>query len=187
MKLVLGSASPRRSDLLHQLGFDFRVLKADCSEDFDPKESPESIVIHIAQQKADALLPEIDLDELLICADTIVYLHGEVIGKPCDEKDAIGLLSRLSGQMHEVYTGVIIQSSNQHVSFTVKTSVYFRSLTRDEMTYYVSRFNPLDKAGSYGIQDWIGLIGVEKIEGSYTNVMGLPTHELYQALRKMNA
>jgi septum formation protein len=187
MKLVLGSASPRRSDLLHLLGFEFRILKADCSEDFDPTEKPENIVMGIAQQKADALLPEISEEEVLICADTIVYLEGEVIGKPSDAANAVSLLSRLSGKMHDVYTGVIIQSSNLHVSFTVKTSVYFRSLNLDEINHYVAHFNPLDKAGSYGIPDWIGLIGVEKIDGSYTNVMGLPTHELYQALQKINA
>lgn len=187
MNIVLGSASPRRSDLLRQLGFDFRILKADCAEDFDPTETPENIVVHIAQQKADALFPSLAADEVLICADTIVYLNGEVIGKPIDATDAIHLLNTLSGNMHEVYTGVILQSKEKRCSFTVKTSVYFRTLFPEEITHYVAHFNPLDKAGSYGIQDWIGLIGVEKIEGSYTNVMGLPTHELYAALRAFEA
>lgn len=187
MNIVLGSASPRRSDLLRQLGFDFRILKADCSEDFDPTETPENIVIQIAQQKADALIPELSSDEVLICADTIVYLNGEVIGKPSDAADAILLLHKLSGNMHDVYTGVILQSKESHRRFTVKTSVYFRTLLPEEIAHYVAHFQPLDKAGSYGIQDWIGLIGVEKIEGSYTNVMGLPTHELFTALRAIES
>lgn len=187
MNIVLGSASPRRSDLLRQLGFDFRILKADCSEDFDPTETPENIVIQIAQQKADALIPELSSDEVLICADTIVYLKGEVIGKPSDAADAILLLHKLSGNMHDVYTGVILQSKESHRRFTVKTSVYFRTLLPEEIAHYVAHFHPLDKAGSYGIQDWIGLIGVEKIKGSYTNVMGLPTHELFTALRAIES
>ncbi|MFM6935951.1 MAG: Maf family protein [Flavobacteriales bacterium] len=183
MKIVLGSASPRRSELLRQLGVDFRILKADCSEEFNPQDTPEQIVQSIAQQKSDALMSEIGAEELLICADTIVYLNHEVIGKPIDSTDAIRLLQQLSGNSHDVFTGVILRNQEKTVRFTVKTSVYFRSLRSSEIEHYVKHFQPLDKAGSYGIQDWIGLIGVEKIEGSYTNVMGLPTQELYLALQ----
>ncbi len=187
MKIVLGSASPRRSELLSQLGFEFRILKADCSEEFDASQSPEEIVLSIARQKAVALEPEVNSDELLICADTIVYLDKEVIGKPMDSKDAIRLLHKISGQKHAVYTGVVIHYKGETHSFSVKTSVYFRPLTSDEIEHYVTHFAPLDKAGSYGIQDWIGLIGVEKIDGSYTNVMGLPTQELFRELQKFQA
>jgi septum formation protein len=187
MKIVLGSASPRRSELLSQLGFEFRILKADCSEEFDETQTPEEIVFSIAQEKAEALQGEVNPDELLICADTIVYLDKEVIGKPMDANDAIHLLHKISGQKHEVYTGVIINYQGVSHSFSVKTSVYFRPLTSNEIEHYVSHFSPLDKAGSYGIQDWIGLIGVEKIEGSYTNVMGLPTQELFLELQKFMA
>lgn len=187
MKIVLGSASPRRSELLSQMGFEFRILKADCSEDFDASKSPEEIVLSIAQQKAEALVPEVNSDELLICADTIVYLEKEVIGKPIDMEDAIRLLHKISGKKQDVYTGIILNFNGKSISFSVRTSVYFRPLISSEIEHYVSHFNPLDKAGSYGIQDWIGLIGVEKIEGSYTNVMGLPTQELFLKLQEFKA
>lgn len=187
MKIVLGSASPRRSELLSKMGFEFTILIADCAEDFDASDSPEQIVLSIAQQKAKTLQDKILPDDLLICADTIVYLGDEVIGKPIDLPDAISLLDKISGKKHEVYTGVVLYCNGKSNSFSVKTSVYFRSLTKEEIEHYVHKDQPLDKAGSYGIQDWIGLIGVEKIEGSYTNVMGLPTHELYLALQNFKA
>lgn len=184
MNIVLGSASPRRSELLRQMGFDFRILKADCDEHFNEKDTPEEIVNSIAQQKADTLIQEVQAGELLICADTIVVLEQQVIGKPTSEDDAIQLLNRISGKKHDVFTGVILIKEEKRVAFTVKTSVFFRELSSEEIFHYVKKYQPLDKAGSYGIQDWIGLIGVQKIEGSYTNVMGLPTQELYQALRE---
>jgi septum formation protein len=187
MKIVLGSASPRRSELLSKMGFEFSIIKADCKEDFNASDSPEQIVLSIAQQKVNALQGEILPGDLLICADTIVYLNNEVIGKPINHQDAIALLNKISGKKHEVYTGVILYCNGKFNSFAVKTSVYFRSLTIQEIEHYVHKDQPLDKAGSYGIQDWIGLIGVEKIEGSYTNVMGLPTHELFLALQRFKA
>jgi septum formation protein len=184
MKIVLGSASPRRSELLSQMGFKFRILKADCSEEFDESSTPEKIVLSIAEQKAEAIKTMIEPDELLICADTIVYLNNEVIGKPIDAEDAIRLLHKISGKKHDVYTGVVLNQRGRSSAFSVKTSVYFRELSSVEIAHYVTHFNPLDKAGSYGIQDWIGLIGVERIEGSYANVMGLPTQELFLALQE---
>lgn len=183
MKIVLGSASPRRQELMKQLGFDFRVLTADCAEDFQIQNGPEEIVIDIAKQKADSLISQIDPDELLICADTIVFLDGEVIGKPKDVQNAFELLAKLSGRTHEVHTGIVLTSSMKTHTFSVKTSVQFRHITKEEIDYYIQREKPFDKAGSYGIQDWIGLIAVEKIIGSYTNVMGLPTQEIYAAIR----
>lgn len=187
MKIVLGSASPRRSELLSKMGFEFTVLKADCAEDFNATDSPEQIVLSIAQQKVNALQDKIIPGDLLICADTIVYLDNEVIGKPIDHQDAINLLDKISGKTHDVYTGVVLYFNGKSTSFSVKTSVHFRTLTKPEIVHYVHKDQPLDKAGSYGIQDWIGLIGVEKIEGSYTNVMGLPTHELFLALQAFQA
>lgn len=187
MNIVLGSASPRRSELLRQMGFEFRIAIADCLEDFNESDTPEKIVISIAQQKANALHKDIQPNELLICADTIVYLENKVIGKPSDEQDAMRLLHKLSGKKHDVYTGVILSYKGISTSFSVKTSVHFRTLTSSEISHYVTNFQPLDKAGSYGIQDWIGFVGVEKIEGSYTNVMGLPTQELYLALQEFKA
>jgi septum formation protein len=185
MKIVLGSASPRRSELLSQMGFEFRILRADCSEEFDESNTPEKIVLSIAEQKVEGLKTAVQPDELLICADTIVYLENKVIGKPLDKEDAIRLLHQISGKKHDVYTGVVMSFVGKTKSFAVRTSVYFRVLTSVEIEHYVTHFNPLDKAGSYGIQDWIGLIGVEKIEGSYTNVMGLPTRELFIALQEI--
>ena len=187
MNIVLGSASPRRSELLRQMGFEFRIAIADCSEEFKQSDTPEQIVISIAQQKAKALQMDIQPNELLICADTIVYLENEVIGKPVDEQDAIRLLHQLSGKQHDVYTGVVLTQNGISRSFSVQTAVHFRALTSSEISHYVMNYQPLDKAGSYGIQDWIGFIGVEKIEGSYTNVMGLPTQELYLALQEFKA
>jgi len=187
MNIVLGSASPRRSELLRQMGFEFRIAIADCLENFNEADSPENIVISIAQQKANALQMDIQPNELLICADTIVYLEDEVIGKPVDEEDAIRLLHQLSGKKHDVYTGVVLSYNGISSSFSVQTTVHFRSLSSKEISHYVTNYQPLDKAGSYGIQDWIGFIGVEKIEGSYTNVMGLPTQELYLALQEFKA
>ena len=136
----------------------------------------------IAQQKANALQNDLDSTELLICADTIVYLANEVIGKPTDEKDAIRLLNKLSGKKHEVYTGVVLSLNGVSTSFSVKTSVYFRTLTANEIAHYVTNYEPFDKAGSYGIQEWIGLVGITKIEGSYTNVVGLPVEKVYKKL-----
>ena len=187
MNIVLGSASPRRSELLRQMGFEFRIAIADCLENFNDADSPENIVISIAQQKAEALQMDIQPNELLICADTIVYLEDKVIGKPVDEQDAIRLLHQLSGKKHDVYTGVVLSYKGISRSFSVQTAVHFRTLTSNEIAHYVTNYQPLDKAGSYGIQDWIGFIGVEKIEGSYTNVMGLPTQELYLALQEFKA
>jgi septum formation protein len=187
MNIVLGSASPRRSELLRQMGFEFRIVIADCTEEFNESVTPDEIVISIAKQKANALQIEVNPNELLICADTIVYLENEVIGKPTDEKDAIRLLHKLSGKKHDVYTGVVLFQNGISTSFSVRTAVHFRALTSNEIAHYVTNYRPFDKAGSYGIQDWIGFIGVEKIEGSYTNVMGLPTQELYLALQEFKA
>ena len=181
-KLVLGSSSPRRKELLTTLGFEFSIRTKDTDESFPIHLNPSEIAEFVARKKADALITEINQDEVLLCADTIVVLENEILGKPNDRQDAINMLSRLSGKFHEVVTGVSIFSSDQQHMFSVKTKVFFNLLTLQEITYYVDHFKPFDKAGSYGIQDWIGCMGIEKIEGSYTNVVGLPTKEVYEKL-----
>ena len=164
MKLLLGSQSPRRKELLGGLG---------CK-----------IPIYLSRLKADALRHTLQEDELLITADTIVWHKDEVLGKPHDAEDAIRMLRSLSGETHKVITGVTLTSWQKQSSFASMTEVRFSQLTEEEINYYVKRFMPLDKAGAYGIQEWIGFIGVEHINGSYFNVMGLPVQRLYQELKK---
>jgi septum formation protein len=183
MKLVLGSASPRRKELLAAMGLEFRVLTADCDEYVDPDLGPEEIVLAICKQKAEAILPQLEPDETLICADTIVYLKGEVLGKPTSAQDAFSMLKKLAGQTHEVYTGVWIQGQKHQHQLVDCTQVRFQELQDEDLHYYIENFKPFDKAGSYGVQDWIGHVAVIELHGSYTNVMGLPTQRLYPFLK----
>lgn len=183
MRIILGSASPRRKELLGAMGYEFEVLTADIDESYPEELEKEAIAIYIAEQKAKALLPYLNTKTaLLICADTIVCLENEVLGKPISPDDAKLMLRKLSGKTHEVFTGVVIQNQEQKNSFFDRTAVTFKILSDSEIDYYVDHFKPFDKAGSYGIQDWVGMVGVEKIEGSYTNVMGLPTSKLYEEM-----
>jgi septum formation protein len=183
MKLVLGSASPRRKELLSKLGFEFRVLTASCDESFDPKQSPEEIVLSICKKKIAALVDQIETDETLLCADTIVYLDGKVLGKPGNRDEAIEMLNLLSGKEHEVYTGLMLKNKQGEHNLIDCTVVRFQELKTEDINFYVDQFKPYDKAGSYGIQEWIGHVGVIEIRGSFTNVMGLPTQRLYPFLR----
>lgn len=185
MQLVLGSASPRRKDLLNELGFQFRVLTAEADETFDPLQSPEEIVLAICRKKMEAIWPLVQPNERLICADTIVYLDGKVLGKPHNKAAAIQMLQQLSGQTHEVYTGVLIKDENAEHQLVDCTTVRFQDLRLEDILHYIEHHNALDKAGGYGIQDWIGQIGVIEIRGSYTNVMGLPTQRLYPFLQNL--
>jgi len=184
MKLVLGSASPRRKELLSKLGFEFRVLTASCDESFDPKQSPEEIVLSICKKKITALSEQIESDETLLCADTIVYLDGKVLGKPANREEAIEMLNLLSGKEHEVYTGLMLKNKQGEHNLIDCTVVRFQELKPEDIEFYVDHFKPYDKAGSYGIQEWIGHVGVIEIRGSFTNVMGLPTQRLYPFLRR---
>ncbi len=187
MRIILGSASPRRKELLGAMGYEFEVLTADIDESYPEELEKEAIAIYIAEQKAKALLPYLNTKtDLLICADTIVCLDNEVLGKPTGSEDAKSMIRKLSGKTHEVFTGVVIQNQEQKKSFFDRTAVTFKYLSDSEIDYYVDRFKPYDKAGSYGIQDWVGMVGVEKIEGSYTNVMGLPTSKLYEEMAVFN-
>ncbi len=178
MKLVLGSESPRRKELLKTLGFEFRTLRPNADETVPELISIEEVPIKLAELKAEILMPQLDKSETIICADTIVVLDNHIIGKPIDFEHAVSILSSLSNKTHSVYTGVNIRNSSKSISFVEKTDVTFTKLSLDQIEYYLHEFNPFDKAGSYGIQDWIGVTAVERISGSYTNVMGLPTCQL---------
>ncbi len=185
-KVVLCSNSPRRRELLGGLGIDFTVRILDgIDESYDASQSGRDIAEHISRKKAEAYRMTMEEDELVITADTIVYVDGEVLGKPKDEEDAKRMLTMISGRTHEVITGVCIQLKERNVVFSVSTNVRFATLTDDEIAYYVANYKPFDKAGAYGIQEWIGFVGVESIEGSYFNVMGLPVQRLYSELKRL--
>lgn len=185
-RLILASNSPRRKELLGGLDVDFdvRVLNG-IDESFPETLAGEDIPKYISQQKAKAYIPSLAADEVLVTSDTIVYLDGEVLGKPKDADDARRMLRLISGRSHDVITGVTIVAGIKINSFSVTTKVTFKQLSDDEIDYYIENYRPFDKAGAYGIQEWIGYIGVTSIEGSYFNVMGLPVQRLYQELVKM--
>ncbi len=184
-KIILGSQSPRRKELLAALDIPFTVVNIEADETFSAHLQADDIPAYIAQKKAEAYLPQLKADELLITADTIVWVDGQMLGKPQDEADAKRMLRLLSGNTHQVYTAVCLSTLNHPLSTIVdRTDVTFRTLTDAEIDYYVSRFHPLDKAGAYGIQEWIGAAACTSLGGSYFNVMGLPTHRLQEELKK---
>lgn len=183
-KIVLCSNSPRRKELMRGLGLDFQTRVIDgIDESYDKSLPGEDIAKIISEKKAESYKATMSPDELIITADTIVYVDGEVLGKPQDRLDAIRMLKMLSGKSHDVITGVCIQTQTKSTSFSVKTKVTFAQITDDEINFYIDNHKPYDKAGAYGIQEWIGYIGVESIEGSYFNVMGLPVQKLYSVLK----
>lgn len=184
--IILASNSPRRRELLAGLGLDFEVRTLPGIDESYPDSLEGShIPLYIARKKAEAYRTYLHKDELMITADTIVWLDRRVLGKPRDEAEAVQMLRDMSGRTHEVYTGVCLTTSARQRSFTVGTRVRFAQLSDEEIQYYISHFHPLDKAGAYGVQEWIGYVGVEYIEGSYYNVMGLPMQRLYQELKLM--
>ena len=182
-KIILASNSPRRRELLAGLGIDFSVHVIDGIDESWPHElKGEDIPLYISREKAAPYKKQIAPDELVITADTIVYVDGEVLGKPADEADARRMLHLISGRWHEVITGVTLMTAERERSFAVTTRVRFCDLTDAEIDYYIKNYAPMDKAGAYGIQEWIGYVGVEAIEGSYFNVVGLPVQRLYREL-----
>lgn len=184
-KIILASNSPRRKELLAGLDVDFEVRVIKGIDESYPDSLPTAdIAEYISRKKASAYLQQLAADELLITADTIVVLGSEVMGKPHDEADACRMLRELSGQTHQVITGVTLATSVRQQSFSVVTDVTFKSFTDEEIDYYVSHYKPFDKAGAYGIQEWLGYIGVTALRGSYFNVMGLPVQRIYEALRQ---
>lgn len=184
--VVLASNSPRRKELMSGLGINYVVKTLpDVDESYPVELKGEAIPLFIAREKADAYRSMIAPDELLITADTIVWLDDRALGKPSDREEAIRMLQALSGKTHQVITGVCLTTQEWQRSFTSTTEVRFAKLTHEEIEYYVDTYSPMDKAGSYGVQEWIGFVGVESISGSYFNVMGLPIQRLYGELKKL--
>ena len=183
-QIILASKSPRRQELLRLMDIDFRVVLKEVDESYPDGLSPAEIALYIAQQKAEAFDEEVT-NEVVLTADTIVSIDGLILGKPESTEHAVEMLQRLSGRVHEVYTGVCLLHKHGYNKFYDRSEVFFRKLTDHEIRSYVEEYQPMDKAGSYGIQQRIGLIGIERINGSYTNVVGLPTEKLYQQLKKI--
>ncbi|PKV75558.1 Maf family nucleotide pyrophosphatase [Pontibacter ramchanderi] len=182
--ILLASNSPRRKELLAGLGLQFEVRVKEVHEDFPDHLQREQVAEFLASHKADAYTEDLQ-NEVLITADTIVCLGERILNKPADAAEAFEMLRALSGTHHEVITGVCILTKNSKTIFHDVTKVYFKDLRDDEIHYYITHFKPFDKAGAYGIQEWIGKIGIEKIEGSYFNVVGLPVQKLYTYLRDL--
>ncbi len=185
-KIILASNSPRRRELLSGLGYPYEVRVLDgIDESYPGTLRGSEVAEYISKAKADAYRATMGEDELIITADTIVCLDDRVLGKPADEVEAIAMLRSLSGRTHQVYTGVTLTALDRQSSFVSCSDVSFAELTDEEICHYVTRYRPMDKAGAYGIQEWIGYIGVKRIEGSYFNVMGLPVQRLYAELKGM--
>lgn len=183
MKIVLASHSPRRQELLKGLGVDFSVNVINGIDESFPASMPkEEVAEHLAVKKREAY--KVGEDELLITADTIVVVDDEILGKPKDADDARRMLHTISGRVHKVVTGVCLATTTESRSFSVTTEVKFRQLRDSEIDYYVERYKPFDKAGAYGIQEWIGYVGVEGIRGSYYNVMGFPVQRVYEEMTR---
>jgi len=183
-QIILGSNSPRRQELLKSLGFDFLNKPINADETFPIDLLAEEIPLYLAEKKADAYPDDLKETEILITADTIVWCEGKVFNKPANFVDGKKMLETLSGKMHEVFTAVCLKSGNKQTTFFDVSKVYFKKLKPEEIEYYLMNFKPYDKAGGYGVQDWLGYIGIDKIEGSFYNVMGLPVKELYEELVK---
>ena len=183
-QLILGSNSPRRQELLKSLGFTFTIKPINANESFSDKLKAQEIPLYLAEKKASAYRETLKENEILITSDTIVWCEGKVLNKPADFKEGKEMLEILSGKMHEVFTAVCLKSANKQSLFFDVSKVYFKKLMAEEIEYYLNNFSPYDKAGGYGVQDWIGYIGIEKIEGSFYNVMGLPVKKLYEELIK---
>ena len=184
-KIILGSQSPRRKELLKGLGFYFEIRVKEIDETFSDKLKKQEIPIYLSQQKAADFKNEIENENiLLITCDTIVWINDYALNKPVDIAEAIRMLKTLSGNVHEVFTGVTLTSKEKQVSFFEETKVYFKDLSNEEIEFYIDQFKPFDKAGSYGVQEWMGFVGMRRIVGCYFNVMGLPLSKLYSELEK---
>ncbi|HQS05288.1 MAG: septum formation protein Maf [Sphingobacteriales bacterium 17-39-43] len=183
--IILASKSPRRQELLKLMGFDFQVVLREVDESYPEGLSPSEIAVYISEKKARAFDLMIE-NEIVITADTIVSLDGNILGKPENEDHAFEMLSELSGKRHDVITGVSLLKDHKLSSFYELTEVFFKEISAEQIRYYINTCQPMDKAGAYGIQEWIGLVAVDRINGSYSNVVGLPTHRLYAELCKLS-
>jgi septum formation protein len=182
--IILGSSSPRRNELLKSLGFDFVINPSHADENYPLNLKGHEIPVFLAEKKASSFNGVLTETDLLITADTIVWCEGEIFNKPINFEEGKLMLQTLSGKMHEVFTAVCLKSANKQIIFYDATKVYFKKFTNEEIEYYLNKYKPYDKAGSYGVQEWIGYIGIEKIEGSFYNVMGLPVKKLHEELMK---
>ena len=180
--LILGSKSPRRQELLRQLGYDFEVRVKSVNEDYDPRLKGADIAEVLAEKKARAFEDEIAENEIILTSDTVVWHQDESLAKAANAGEAYEMLRKLSGNSHQVISGVCLISKDKKVTFSDTTTVYFRELKDAEIEYYITHYRPFDKAGAYGIQEWIGMWAIERIEGSFFTVMGLPTHLIPQKL-----
>lgn len=183
-KIILASQSPRRHQMMSDLGLSFEIQTRDVEEIYPHDMKVCDIPVYLAQLKADAFFQELENDQLVITADTIVSLDGKVLGKPKDRQQAFEMLETLSGNSHQVISGVCITCREKQISFSSTTNVHFKTLSSEEINYYIDNYKPYDKAGAYGIQEWIGFVGIDSIEGSYFNVVGLPVQRLYEELKK---
>ncbi len=184
MTILLGSKSPRRQELLKGAGIEYSLVEIDCEEDFPDTLPLEQVAEYLAIKKSMAYRQELQ-DNILLTSDTTVLLDNLILNKPQNEEHAKEMLRLMSGKMHKVYTGVCLRSKEAQIVFTDITNVYFKEIDEKDIEFYVSHYKPLDKAGAYGIQDWIGFIGISRIEGDYFNVMGLPINRVYDSLKQM--
>lgn len=184
-RIILASGSPRRQQFLKELDVDFEIQLKDIEEIYPDHLQAEEITNFLAKLKASVFALDLDDNDILITSDTIVWLNNKALGKPKDYDDAFEMLTEMSGTTHKVITSVCLKTTNKEIVFYEETLVTFTALSSDEIKYYLNNYKPFDKAGSYGIQEWIGLVAIEKIEGSYANVVGLPTHRLYEELMKL--
>jgi septum formation protein len=183
-KIILASRSPRRRQLLRELGHKFDVAVEEYDESYPEGLTGEEIARYVAYKKAALFRNKLSVNEIVIAADTIVWCNNKVLGKPVDREDAIAILMEISGNTHEVVTGVSILSTTREITFSDSTKVTFETFSEEEIRYYIDNFKPYDKAGAYGIQEWIGIIACSHIDGSYFNVVGLPVQRLYKELQR---
>ncbi|BFO65587.1 Maf family protein [Chryseobacterium sp. KCF3-3] len=183
MKLLLASQSPRRKELLSSLGFEFEVVKIDCEEIIPENIKIEEAAAYLSDLKASAFR-DLEAGEVLLTADTVVAIDNQILGKPKDEEDAFTMLQSLSGRTHQVYTGITIKTANKSFTETDVADVTLDKLSEEEITYYIQNYKPFDKAGSYGVQEWLGMAKITSLTGSYYTIMGLPTHLVYKILKE---
>lgn len=185
MQLILASNSPRRQAMLKELGIPYKIQIQNVDESFETTTPVFEVPLLLAKRKAEAFIPSLQADEVVLTADTVVICEGKILNKPNSREEAIEMLSLLSGKKHTVVTGFCLTAKNHQIGEADKTDVYFRTLTLSEITHYVDSYKPFDKAGSYGVQEWIGMTGITRIDGSYFTVVGLPVHLVYEKLQEM--
>jgi septum formation protein len=181
-KIILASQSPRRKQLLAEAGFEFEIKASDVEESYPESLDVREVPVFLARKKANASMQFIENEEVIVASDCVVILDGVIYGKPTDYDDAVNILRKLSGKMHEVITGVCLLSKDKEVFFSGVSKVFFKTMSDDEIDFYIKKYQPYDKAGAYAIQEWIGLTKISKIEGTYSNIMGLPMDLVYDAL-----